>query len=124
MILIFSIQEDVTTRSVIDWLTHYKKELLVIYPDSDVEIDNILIKEKDGIDFTLTKRQDGKEFKVNYSKISSVWFRRGKLSPKNFKIQSQKITENVIIQTAIKNHLNFEYSSTIDFIYELLCIEN
>lgn len=41
MIIIFTESTDITSTSVLDWLFYYKKEFMVIYPDSYIEITDI-----------------------------------------------------------------------------------
>lgn len=122
MILIFSIQDDRTTTMVMDWLAFLKKDFYVIYSNSNVEIFDISVDTKLGVDYVI-KKQEAKINKViKYSEITSVWFRRGFLSPKNFKlnIKERGVANIDIISNAFKSHLNNEYKSVVDFLYETL----
>lgn len=123
MVLIFSEPSDVTTLFVIDWLIAFNKDYLIIYPESFIEISSIEVNNKEGVRYVLTKCENENYVSIQYSEITSVWFRRGLLSPKNFRLNiksTEKIATEMEISNKLKEHLKSEYDSVINFIYDTL----
>ena len=78
MILIFSIENDTSTSSVVKWLKHFKEEVVVI--NSDDDISKFICMNRDGIFFRNTI--SGNEY--NLLNAKSCWWRRSGIGLKNF----------------------------------------
>jgi ATP-GRASP peptide maturase of grasp-with-spasm system len=120
MIIIFTEATDITSTFVLDWLFYYKKEFMVIYPNSYIEITDIFVETEKGINFTLAKKELHNVSFTEYKDIEAVWYRRGELTPKNFKINEVQFSTDKNISNAINHHLQNEKKHLIDFIYEAL----
>ncbi|MCX2575958.1 grasp-with-spasm system ATP-grasp peptide maturase [Pedobacter sandarakinus] len=112
MILILSDERDQTTIDVISWLRFYKKDFLRInledsFDFSDIEIEDQNVK----INFK------SKQLEFDFSKISSYWYRRGKLNFNRPIITPQKVSG---LQTSAKIFLDREYTAISEFIYSQL----
>lgn len=81
MILIFSNPFEPTTNAVIDWLLHFKKEVIRINPDDgDVSALNLVSKKlqadsKLDVDFAFKY----KDKEVKLKSVEGYWYRRGKI---------------------------------------------
>ena len=80
MVLIISSDNDITTNEVIDWLLHFNVKFFRINSTTKILVKNITIKSKE-IDFELEIFLiDGSVEIIKYSKITSIWYRRGRLN--------------------------------------------
>jgi ATP-GRASP peptide maturase of grasp-with-spasm system len=105
MVLIISNGYDQSVNLVIDWLLYFEKEYLVITPDSEVIILNIV----PNVDLIL--QVDG--VVVHYSSISAFWFRRGSI---NLTIQKPAI-ENLELQKYVEIYLISEAKTLLDYLW-------
>ena len=78
MILIFSIENDISTTSVVKWLKHLNQEVIVINPDDNIH--KLHKINQDGIYF-MNKRT---EKIYNLLDAKSCWWRRTGLGQNNF----------------------------------------
>lgn len=113
-ILIISSEDDQTTNLVLDWLIHYKQDYLRINDTTNLEVSSFKL-EINNIDFTL------KNDKINFSfsKIKSIWYRRGLLNISTKTIKSKfsnhKFVNNLSIYLS-QEYLHFNYA-ILDLLY-------
>ncbi|MGC4128419.1 MAG: grasp-with-spasm system ATP-grasp peptide maturase [Bergeyella sp.] len=98
MILIFSIENDTSTSSVVKWLKHFGEEVVVINSDDDTS--KFIQLNNDGIFFK--NMISGKEF--NLLDVKSCWWRRSGIGLKNFlksKAKKDLLIDNIDISEII-----------------------
>lgn len=105
MVLILSIQNDMSTFYVCDWLERYKLPFVIVYPETEVTIENINIT-NDGVNFSMLV---GDKL-IKYESIKVLWYRRGQL---NFNVV-------VAAKNYIQKYLNNEFKSIESFIIRML----
>lgn len=97
MILIRSSSNDTSTSNVIDWLRYFSSEY-IIRVDDNSEINEVVYKINKDSPYPILILNDGQT--IDFSKIRSVWYRRGHFSLKNPRLKiiegiTHKIAENV-----------------------------
>jgi ATP-GRASP peptide maturase of grasp-with-spasm system len=120
MILIFSDKTDYSTQFVCDWLDHFHANYVIIYPEHKIDLDSLLIQ-NGKIEFNLEiSNLINQERKIiAFSKITSVWFRRGFLNLN--KVSFKEITsKNSDYGNELLNFHLKEYKTITEFVYETL----
>jgi ATP-GRASP peptide maturase of grasp-with-spasm system len=82
MVLIFSIENDLSTKDVINWLTFFDKKFVRLNPEDKLIIQKFEILNSSNV---FWEAKVG-ETVIKYSDITSVWYRRGGLNVFDFEI--------------------------------------
>jgi len=107
MIIIFSNQNDLSTAIVIQWLIKENHSFIRINEEDNVSISKININ--DGDEGYQLKYKD---VMINFSDITSVWYRRGSLS---------FIEENIEFEESIqKDYVQKDFSIVREFVFRKL----
>ena len=78
MVLILSSDDDRSTFDIIDWLSYYKKEYIVLYNTDFIEAKLIDLNNKE-IVLEVFDSYTSKKKIINLNSITSYWYRRGEL---------------------------------------------
>lgn len=97
MILIFSDYNDPSTNDVINWLSFFQKDYFRINTKDYFNLLSFSLSNEKGINWSI--EINGKI--IDYNNISFVWYRRGKLSLKDSKL-------NLILHPEVKQYLQKE----------------
>jgi ATP-GRASP peptide maturase of grasp-with-spasm system len=111
MIIIFSIENEVSSSDVIGWLEHYGEEVIRINSDDDTFKFSLI--NKDGIYFKNTRTNKT----YNLLDATSCWWRRTGISKKNFTYGTPKeefIIDGVDLSALVKGPRNLLSSETTD----------
>lgn len=117
MILIFSIENDMSTASVVKWLNHYGEKVVVI--NSDDELYKFHYIDKTGIYFRNTLTEEI----INLNEVKSCWWRRSGLSLKNFMhvpLKTEFIADSKDLSELIKgstSYLKAEANALREYIF-------
>ncbi|MDX1718551.1 MAG: grasp-with-spasm system ATP-grasp peptide maturase [Salegentibacter mishustinae] len=119
MILIFSIENDISTTSVTKILNHLGKHVVVINPDSDVH--KLVKLNTSEIIFENTITKDV----INVMDVESCWWRRAGLGKRNFSRNYSEENSFVVdgkdltrLIAGSNNHITSESKDLIGYIFE------
>lgn len=126
MIIIFTDNNDPSSKKVFEWLDKLEVPYVIIYPESKFEISSIIISNENE-DFNMIIENKI----ISFSEISGIWYRRGWLplfeiknpnpSEKFHNEEIKRIKEYILSRLDLKPHINRMHSGTVNKLEMLSC---
>jgi ATP-GRASP peptide maturase of grasp-with-spasm system len=113
MILILSEVSDVMTDSVCQWLFYKNKKFVRINNEDFYQYKIQMLSDNNSFEILLTK--NGHSYKI--SEFEKIWFRRGNFY---FLKPEKPLYSNSKVQEKIKEHIDFEEQTLVNFLYSVL----
>lgn len=118
MVLIISNSDDQSTNKVIDWMCYFGIKFIRLNDDSEFYIESIVISNSE-VDFTIVIASNECDYRIKFSELFSVWYRRGSLKirlPDN----KQFIIDNPSYANLSLEIFRLEVNPTLTYILTML----